>query len=50
MGEEVRWSGSKEMNVCTDLNPPQWEHIMHHQLITIGEVGIYNNAKHIRAY
>ena len=25
----------------------QWEHIMHHQSIPIGEVGIYKNAIHI---
>ena len=45
---EVHGRGSerKEMNACNDLNFPQWEHIMHHQLITIGEVGIYNNAIH----
>ena len=46
MREEVRRSGRKEMNVYTDLNFPQWEHIMHRQLIPIGEVGIYNNAIH----
>ena len=34
------------MNACTDLNIPQCEHIMHHQLIPIGEVGIYKNATH----
>ena len=39
-------SGRKEMNVCTDLNISQWEHIMHHQLIPIEEVGIYKNAIH----
>ena len=36
-------------SVCTNLkqiNPPQWEHIMHHQLSPIGEVGIYKNAIH----
>ena len=36
---------------CTNLNlkqinPPQWEHIKHRQLIPIGEVGIYKNATH----
>ena len=33
--------------MCTKLkqiNPPQWEHIMHRQLMPIGEVGIYKNA------
>ena len=39
-------SGRKEMNACTDLNFPQWEHILHHQLIPIREVGICNNAIH----
>ena len=30
MGKEVRRSGRKERNACTDLDFPQWEHIMHH--------------------
>ena len=34
---------------CTNLkqiNPPQWEHIKHRQLIPIEKVGIYKNAMH----
>ena len=34
------------MNACTDLNFSQWEHIMHHQFIPIGEVGIYMQYIH----
>ena len=31
----------------TQINPPQWKHIMHRQLSPIGEVGIYKNTIHI---
>ena len=44
----MRRSERKEMNACTDLNFSQWEHIMHHQFIPIGEVhvGIYMQYIH----